>query len=81
VYWKTGAGVQLKLEEQPDANTITHAPQPEMRRAVGEAMSQRRDVSLAVDLADRPTTLDRLAQAYSRGGWVRKPFDNSAWLV
>jgi hypothetical protein len=43
---QTGAGVQPKSEEQPDANTITHAPEPEMRsalEAVGEALPQRRD--------------------------------------
>ena len=43
---QTGAGVQPKIEEQPDAKTITHAPEPEMRsafEAVGETLPQRRD--------------------------------------
>ncbi len=43
---QTGAGVQSKKEEQPDAKTITHAPEPEMRSAfekVRETMLQRRD--------------------------------------
>ncbi len=43
---QTGAGVQPKLEQQPDAKTITHAPEPEMRspfEAVGQAVPQRRD--------------------------------------
>ena len=43
---QTGAGVQPKSEEQPDAKTITHAPEPEMRsafEAVGETVPQRRD--------------------------------------
>lgn len=43
---QTGAGVQPKLEEQPDAKTIAHAPEPEMRSAfqtVGETLPQRRD--------------------------------------
>ena len=43
---QTGAGVQPKSEEQPDAKTITHAPESEMRspfEAVGEAVPQRRD--------------------------------------
>ena len=41
---QTGAGVQTKLEEQPDAKTISHAPEPEMRspfEAVGETVPQR----------------------------------------
>ena len=44
--YQTGAGVQPKLEEQPDAKTIAHAPEPEMRSAfeeVGETVPQRRD--------------------------------------
>jgi hypothetical protein len=43
---QTGGGVQPKKEEQPDAKTITHAPEPEMRSAfekVRETMLQRRD--------------------------------------
>ncbi len=40
------AGVQQKSKEQPDAKTITHALEPEMRssfEAVGETVPQRRD--------------------------------------
>ncbi|HUQ37377.1 MAG TPA: hypothetical protein VM144_13460 [Aestuariivirga sp.] len=43
---QTGAGVQPKKEEQPDANQIAYAPEPEMRRAfeaVAETVPQRRD--------------------------------------
>ena len=43
---QTGAGAQPKLEEQPDAKTMAHAPEPEMRstfEAVGEALPQRSD--------------------------------------
>jgi hypothetical protein len=43
---QTGAGVQPKKEEQPDAKTVTHAPESEMRsafEAVGETVPQRRD--------------------------------------
>jgi hypothetical protein len=38
---QTGAGVQPKKEEQPDANQITHSPEQEMRsafEAVGDAV-------------------------------------------
>jgi hypothetical protein len=38
---QTGVGLQPKLEEQPDAKTITHAPEHEMRsafEAVGETL-------------------------------------------
>jgi hypothetical protein len=43
---QTGAGVQPKKEEQPDAKTIAHAPEPEMRSAFEaerEPMPERRD--------------------------------------
>ena len=43
---QTGVGAQPKLEEQPDAKTIAHAPEPEMRspfEAVAETVPQRCD--------------------------------------
>src|SRR3990170_1828786 len=42
---QNGAGVQPKTEEQPDAKTITHAPEPEMNRR-----GERREISLAMEL-------------------------------